>query len=62
MVVWPRFKVGQRVKVVAILDEITSQDLLGFEGTVREIDEVSAEQFNYDVDGRYLNEQMLEAV
>lgn len=58
----PRFDVGQRVRVVAILDAITSTDLLGFEGTVEEIDELPGDQFNYTVDGRYLNEQMLAAV
>jgi hypothetical protein len=55
------FKVGDRVKVVRILDSITTPDLLGFTGTVREVDPLPNGHYNYDVDGHYLNEEMLEA-
>jgi hypothetical protein len=55
------FKIGDTVKVVRVLDSITTPDLLGFTGTVREIDPLPNGHYNYDVDGHYLNEEMLEA-
>lgn len=57
-----KFAVGQKVKVVKILDDITNKDLLGFTGTVREVDPLPNGEYNYDVDGHYLNEPMLELV
>lgn len=56
-----KFKIGDRVKVVKILDSITTPDLLGFTGTVREVEPLPNGHYNYDVDGHYLNEEMLEA-
>lgn len=69
----PRFKIGDRVKVVRIVDDITSHDLIGFIGNVTEVESLAplgwcscgenlgdTMQHNYDVDGRYLNEQMIE--
>lgn len=58
----PKFQVGDKVKVVRILDTITTPDLLGFTGTVREIDPLPNGHYNYDVDGHYLNEEMLGGV
>ena len=57
-----KYQVGERVKVVKILDTTTPPDLLGFTGTVREIDPLPSGHYNYDVDGNYLNEEMLERV
>lgn len=56
---FPRFSVGDLVRVVRVYGFATP-DLLGFEGVVGEIDSVPGPQHNYDVSGRYLNEQMLE--
>lgn len=58
----PRFKVGQRVRLQRIIasDYLTSHDLLGFEGVVKEVEGLSNGEFNYEVGGHYLNEYMLE--
>lgn len=59
--------------VVRIVDTITSDELIGFTGNVQEVESLAPlgrcscgenlgdhVQHNYEVDGRYLNEQMLE--
>lgn len=58
----PKFTIGTRVKIVRILDDMTSKDLVGTVGTVREIDPLSNGDFNYDVDGHYIHEEELESI
>ncbi len=56
-----KFSVGDKVKVVKLLDDITNRDLIGMIGTIEEIDELIG-QVNYYVDGHYMHEQELEKV
>jgi len=58
----PKFTVGQEVKIVKLLDTLTSRELIGKEGVIREIDQLANGAFNYDVDGHYMHEEELEAV
>jgi len=61
--IWPRYKPGDRVRVVRMphgQEDLPS--LVGFEGTVEEVEELFNGYTNYTVDGRYLNDVMLEAV
>jgi hypothetical protein len=61
----PRFKIGQQVKVHRMIVQYNDREvpkLLGFTGTVDEIEELPNGEFNYDVSGHYLNEYMLEPV
>lgn len=57
----PKFNVGDIVKVVKLLDETSSRDLIGMTGTIREIDPLPNGDYNYDVDGHYIHEEELEA-
>lgn len=55
-----KFKVGEQVQVTCILDEMTSKDLVGFVGTIREVDPLANGAYNYDVDGHYMHEEELQ--
>jgi len=57
-----KFAIGDRVKVVRLLDYITSRSLVGIVGTIREIEELPNGQFNYYVDKHYMHEEELERV
>lgn len=57
-----KFEVGQEVKVVRILDSMTSKDLIGLVGTVREVEPLPNGDYNYWVDGHYMHEEELEAL
>src|SRR5436853_130545 len=59
--VWPKFRPGDVVKVAHQVP-LMSEELMGFTGTVEEVENPGGDQWNYTVDGRYLNEQMLEMV
>ncbi|MBA7700301.1 hypothetical protein ES703_109012 [subsurface metagenome] len=56
----PKFKEGDMVKIVRLLDEITSRSLIGKTGTVREIEPLPNGEFNYYVDTHYMHEDELE--
>lgn len=58
----PRFQAGDQVKIVRILDDITSRELIGLIGAVQEVDPLPNGDFNYYVDGHYMHEAELEAV
>lgn len=55
-----KFKVGDKVKVVRLLDEMTNRKLIGMVGTIEEIDPLPTGDFNYYVDGHYMHEEELE--
>ena len=55
----PRFKEGDRVRIVRLDDEMTSRDLIGLEGDIEELDELPNDQTNYYVDGHYMHEDEL---
>jgi len=61
-----KFSVGERVKVVRLLDDITSRELIGLIGVIEEIDLIEIDgriiQVNYYVDGHYMHEEELERV
>lgn len=57
----PKFNVGEKVKCVKVLGTMTSPDLVGLVGTVREVDPLPNGDYNYDVDGHYMHEEELEA-
>jgi len=56
----PKFQEGDSVKIVRLLDETTSKELIGESGVVREIDDLPNGEFNYYVDGHYMHEDELE--
>jgi hypothetical protein len=57
----PKFRLGQKVMVVRLmLGTIDRSGLLGFTGTVQEVEDLPNGEFNYEVDECYLNEYMLE--
>ncbi len=58
----PKFKEGDRVKIVRLLDEITCSDLIGKTGTVREVEPLPNGEFNYYVDTHYMHEDELELI
>jgi hypothetical protein len=58
----PKYNIGDTVKCVKVDGDMTSPDLVGMVGTVREIDPLPNGDYNYDVDGHYMHEQELEAV
>ena len=55
-----KFQVGQKVKVVLLLDDFSSRDLIGLEGTIEEVDPLPNGDYNYYVDGHYMHEGELE--
>lgn len=57
-----KFKVGDRVKIVNLLDSITSRALIGMVGTIGEIDPLPNGEYNYRVDDHYMHEAELEKV
>lgn len=57
-----KFKIGQRVKIVRLLDEMTSRDLIGKVGTIVEVEPLPNGETNYFVDGHYMHEAELESV
>lgn len=58
----PEFRLGQKVKIVRILDDSTSKNLIGYEGAITEVEPLSNGKFNYFVDRYYMREEELEAV
>lgn len=58
----PRFTVGQRVKIVRILDNITTREIIGYEGIITEVEKLPNGDFNYYVDNLYMHEEELEVV
>lgn len=57
-----KFSIGQRVKVITILDNITSKELIGMIGVINVVDPLPNGEFNYWVDNHYMHEQELELV
>ncbi len=57
-----KFSVDERVKIVRLLDNATSRDLIGKIGTIEEINQLPNGEFNYCVDGHYVHEEELERV
>ncbi len=57
----PKFKEGDKVKIIKLLDEMTSRDLIGKVSTIQEVDPLPNGDFNYYVDGHYMHEAELEA-
>lgn len=55
-----RFQVGDKVKIIKLLDNITSHTLIGEVGAIREIDPLPNGEFNYYVDDHYMHEDELE--
>jgi len=56
-----KFQPGDRVKVVRLLDEMTSRELIGKRGTIEEVDELPNGDYNYTLtDGTYVHEEELE--
>jgi hypothetical protein len=55
-----KFEVGDKVQVVRLLDQMTSKELIGFVGTIREIDSLPNGDFNYYIDDHYMHEGELE--
>lgn len=55
-----KFKVGDKVKIVLLLDNMTDQGIVGFIGTVEEVEPLPNGEFNYYVDGHYMHERELE--
>ena len=62
MVQKAKFQIGDKVVIVRLLDEMTNKDLIGFIGTVQEIDPLPNGEYNYYVDGHYMHEAELELV
>lgn len=56
----PKFKEGDLVKIVRLLDETTSKELIGKTGEIREVDDLPNGDFNYYVDDHYMHEEELE--
>ena len=57
-----KFEVGDRVKIVRLLDEATNKDLIGHIGTIKEVEPLPNGQTNYYVDTYYMHEGELEKV
>ena len=55
-----KFRVGQKVKVVRLMDTISSRDLISLVGSVEEVDSLPNGEYNYYVDGHYMHEGELE--
>ena len=56
-----KFQVGDKVKIVRLLDEMTSRELIGKVGTIQEVEPLPNGETNYYVDGHYMHEAELEA-
>ena len=56
-----KFQVGEKVKIVLLLDEITNRDLIGHVGVIRRIDSMPNGETNYYVDDHCMHEAELEA-
>jgi hypothetical protein len=56
----PKYLPGNIVKIKRIDDALTSPGLVGFVGTVGEVEQLANGQYNYDVDGHYMHEGELE--
>lgn len=61
-----RFSVGQRAKIVRLLDNTTTKELIGREGVVTEVDPLPNGDFNYYLscsrdDIYYMHEEELKA-
>jgi hypothetical protein len=57
-----KFAVGERAKIVRLLDDITNRDLIGLVGTIEEVEPLPNGDTNYYLDGHYVHEEELEAV
>jgi len=58
-----KFSVGDKVRVVRLLDNITSRDLIGKSGIIEEIEKLPNGQVNYYISGHhYMHEEELEKV
>ncbi len=54
-----KFVVGDRVKIIKLLDEMTNRDLIGHEGRIQEVDPLPNGEYNYYVDDHYMHEAEL---
>lgn len=57
-----KFSIGQKVRIVRLLDKITITELIGKEGIVTEVDPLPKGDLSYYVSGRYMHEEELKAV
>lgn len=58
-----KFSVGQRVKIVRILNNLTTRELIGHEGVIMEVEPLPNGDFNYYVDNYYyMHEEELKVV
>ena len=58
-----KFSVGEKVKIVRLLDDITNRDLIGKIGTIEEIETLPNGEVNYYLaEGHYIHEEELEKV
>jgi len=57
-----KFAVGQRVRIVLLLDSMSSRNLVGMEGIIKEMEPLPNGDYNYWVDGHYMHEGELELV
>ncbi len=55
-----KFYQGDMVKVFRLDGETTSKEMIGFIGTIREVDPLPNGEYNYEVDGHYMHEGELE--
>jgi hypothetical protein len=55
-----KFRVGDRVRIVKLLDSITSRALIGKTGIIREIDPLPNGETNYYMGDHYMHEAELE--
>ena len=61
-----KFKVGEKVKVVELLDSTTTKELIGLVGIVQEVDPLANGHFNYYIGSagpvvHYMHEEELKA-
>jgi len=54
-----KYKIGDSVKIVKIMDDFTSKDLMGKVGRIEDIEELPNGHTNYWVDGHYMHEEEL---
>lgn len=57
-----KFKVGDKVKIVRLLDDMTSRELIGKFGVVQELDPLPNGETNYYISGHYMHEAELEVI
>lgn len=57
---FPKFKVGDKVRIVRLVDTITSQSIIGQVGTITEVDDLPNGDYNYRMDSYYVHEEELE--